>query len=302
MACSTARAGNSSLGAGGLLAGGVGTGSRRTTHADCFAARLQLDRGAFVIASVWFKEPIEVAILVAGLASLIWYILAMYCLWTLRRRLPEIFDRYRTPLVKTLPLVVIAISAFAILGYTGKKEAAWVLTLTAVLYLVGLGYFALWGRHRLHAIAPRDPAGQPGLLARGEATSMNPDKLPRDDATLSPGGNTILNWCTVGVLWVTLLVLGWIVVAAYRPQEARFASDEVETVLVLALIGVALILVCLVAWLHTRPRPEAPAPPSEAYHETGKIGLRVGVVALPRQIHARGGITNDRGDEPGTDG
>lgn len=190
----------------------------------------------FVIASVWFKKPIETAILVAGLASLIWYILAMFCLWTLRRRLPEVFDRYRAPLVKTLPLVVIAISAFAILGYMGKQEAAVVLMLTAILYVVGIGYFALWGRHQLHGIVRRST-----------------DEFSSDE-TWPQRGNTILDWCAVGVLWGTLLVLGWIVLAAYLPQDVRFASDEVETVIVLGLIVVALALVCLVAWFHTRPR------------------------------------------------
>ena len=192
---------------------------------------------AFVIASVWKKKAIEDAILVAGLVALIWYVLAMFCLWTLRRRTPEIFDRYRAPFVKTLPIVVIAISAFAILGYAGKQEAGLVLTLTSILYVVGLGYFALWGRHRSHEIAP-----------------MNIDKLSSDENTPIPGWSTILDWCTVGVLWVTLFVLGWIVAAAYRPLDVRFASDEVETVLVVILIAVALALVCLVAWLHTRPR------------------------------------------------
>jgi hypothetical protein len=63
------------------------------------------------------------------------------------------FSRYRAPLVKTLPLVVIALSAFAILGFTGKQEAVVVLMVTVVLYVIGFGYFAGWGRRQLHVIA-----------------------------------------------------------------------------------------------------------------------------------------------------
>jgi ethanolamine permease len=93
---------------------------------------------AFLIASVRFKDSIEKAILVAGLASLIWYILAMFCLWKLRGCLPGLFTRYRAPLVKTLPCVVIVISAFALLGYAGKSEVVFVLALSAILYLTAL--------------------------------------------------------------------------------------------------------------------------------------------------------------------
>ena len=105
-------------------------------------------------------------------------------------------------------------------------------------YLIGLGYFAVWGHRQVVAHASQDHV----------------DILSSDEATPTLQRGTILDLCTVGVLWLTLLAVLWIVVAAYWPLEVRFASDEVETVLVVALISLSLAMVCLVAWLHTRPR------------------------------------------------
>jgi hypothetical protein len=57
---------------------------------------------------------------------------------------------------------------------------------------------------------------------------------------------------TTAVLLLVVLALGWIVLAAYQSDWARLAAVEVEVVLVLALLTAALLLVSLVALLHTR--------------------------------------------------
>jgi len=226
-----------SLGRAGYLPAVLGKAhaSRGTPVVSLFACSLVA--GCFVIASVWFKEAIELAILVAGLASLVWYILAMFCLWTLRRRSPHLFSHYRAPLARTLPIVVVGFSGFVLLGYIGKSNAIEIFLIAAVLYLAGLMCFFVWGRRQIR-----------------ENDSMAMDGSSPALAMPPPGRESVLEWFTAPVLWLTLLVPGWIIVASFWPQLPRLSSDEVEAVIVLTLIGLSLGLVCLVAWLHTQPR------------------------------------------------
>jgi ethanolamine permease len=112
----------------------------------------------FVVANYWFKEAIDVAVLVSTLTALIWYILAMICLFLLRRREPALFNKYRTPLYQVLPLLVVMLSVFAVCMYSMANAV--VIPLTAVLYAVGLGYFWFWARKRLQQAAPEELAAR----------------------------------------------------------------------------------------------------------------------------------------------
>jgi ethanolamine permease len=109
---------------------------------------------AFVVANYWYEEAIAVAVLVSTLTALVWYILAMFCLFRLRRREPGLFNKYRTPLYQVLPLLVVLLSAFAVCMYSIINVK--VIPLTVVLYAVGLGYFWFWARKRLQKAAPEE--------------------------------------------------------------------------------------------------------------------------------------------------
>ena len=63
------------------------------------------------MASIWFRKAIDVAVLVSTLTALVWYILAMGCLFVLRRREPQLFRMYRAPLYRVLPATVVALAA-----------------------------------------------------------------------------------------------------------------------------------------------------------------------------------------------
>jgi ethanolamine permease len=115
---------------------------------------------AFVVASLWYYDAILLAILVSTLTALVWYILAIYCLAVLRKREPELFSKYRAPLVVVLPLSVVLLSAFAAWTYGGSNTQ--VLPLTAGLYAIGLAYYFFWARNRIQAAAPEE------LSARGK--------------------------------------------------------------------------------------------------------------------------------------
>src|SRR5206468_5447808 len=127
------------LGRAGYLPAFLGRvhGQRRTPNAAVLA--LSLTTAGFVVASVWFRKAIDVAVLVSTLTALVWYILAMGCLFVLRRREPHLFGTYRAPVYRVLPVTVVLLSAFAIYVYSGIDVK--VIPLTALLYGLGLAYF-----------------------------------------------------------------------------------------------------------------------------------------------------------------
>jgi ethanolamine permease len=132
--------------------------TRRTPVPALLAS--SLIASAFVVANLRYPEAVSVAILVSTLTALIWYVLAMICLYVLRRRAPHLFGTYRAPVYRLLPLVVIVLSVFAAVVYSGLKDADKVIPLTVVLYAAGLGYYLLWARRRLQTAAPEELAAR----------------------------------------------------------------------------------------------------------------------------------------------
>jgi len=121
----------------------------------------------FVVASLWFREAIDVALLVSTLTALIWYILAMGCLFVLRRREPQLFTQYKAPLERVLPVTVVVMSVFAIYVYSGIDVK--VIPLTALLYALGLGYFWFRAHGRLRETAPEEAGARPAEVTKGVA-------------------------------------------------------------------------------------------------------------------------------------
>jgi ethanolamine permease len=113
---------------------------------------------AFVVASIWLRKAIDVAVLVSTLTALVWYILAMGCLFVLRKREPRLFSTYRAPIYRVLPVTVVLLSAFAIYVYSGIDVK--VIPLTVLLYALGLGYFWFWSHDRIQKAAPEELAAR----------------------------------------------------------------------------------------------------------------------------------------------
>jgi ethanolamine permease len=142
------------LGRAGYLPGWLGEvhASRRTpVPALLFTSVLT---AAFLVAHLWMKSAIEVAILVSTLTALIWYVLAIGCLLVLRRREPELFSRYRAPVYGMLPVTVIALGLVSIYMYSVINIQ--VLPFTALLYAGGLGYYWFRGHSRIQQSAPEE--------------------------------------------------------------------------------------------------------------------------------------------------
>jgi ethanolamine permease len=140
--------------------------TRRTPVVALFAS--SLIAAGFVVANYWFKDAIDVAVLVSTLTALVWYILAMLCLYILRRHQPHLFGNYRAPVHRLLPLVVIVLSVFAAIVYSGARNARVVLTLTAALYGLGLLYYGIWGRRTLQEAAPEELAARHAAAPNAE--------------------------------------------------------------------------------------------------------------------------------------
>jgi amino acid transporter len=101
-------------------------------------------------------------VLTCNLTALIWYVLAMVCLFVLRKTAPDMGRPYRVPLYPLLPALVLLMSLFAagiyIWYYREKKPT--VLWLTAIMYAVGMGYHYLVARRRLVSAAPEELAAR----------------------------------------------------------------------------------------------------------------------------------------------
>jgi ethanolamine permease len=142
---------------------GVVHGRRRTPVPALLLCSLVT--AGFVVANVWFKKAIDVAVLVSTLTALIWYILAMGCLFLLRRREPQLFLTYQAPLKRMLPITVVLLSAFAVYVYSVINVQ--VIPLTALLYALGLGYYWFRAYARIQKAAPEELAARSSLPAEG---------------------------------------------------------------------------------------------------------------------------------------
>jgi amino acid transporter len=90
---------------------------------------------------------------------LIWYVLAIICLFVLRIRYPEMARPYKVPMYPVLPALVLGMSLFAAAVY-GWLQKPIVLGLTVSMYAIGLAYYFLFARTRLKSAAPEELAAQ----------------------------------------------------------------------------------------------------------------------------------------------
>jgi ethanolamine permease len=169
----------------------------------------------FVIANLWFEGAIKVAVLVAGLTSLVWYVLAMGCLLALRRREPALFRAFRAPLGWLLPVLVAVLSLLA-LGMCAIAQRH-VVPLTVALYAGGLAYYALWGRGAAVPVA--------ASMGSGEEAPVKAERAGLLDATTT----TLL-----------LIVLGTVIWLAWGAWRA-WPGGDVSVLVVLALVVLALL-------------------------------------------------------------
>lgn len=109
----------------------------------------------FVIWGYFNEAAVLIAVLTCNLTALVWYVLAMICLFVLRVKEPHMPRPYKVPLYPFLPAAVIVMSLFAALVYGWLNEPI-VLWLTLAMYAIGLAYFFGYARTRLATAAPEE--------------------------------------------------------------------------------------------------------------------------------------------------
>jgi ethanolamine permease len=140
--------------------------TRRTPDVSIFFWSLVVS--GFVVWGYFDSDAVQVAVLTCNLTALIWYVLAMVCLFVLRRRAPDMPRPYKVPFYPVLPAAVLLMSLFAagIYVWYYKDEKPIVLWLTLIMYAVGLAYYVMIARGRLVAAAPEELAARAGHIAQ----------------------------------------------------------------------------------------------------------------------------------------
>jgi ethanolamine permease len=159
-----------SLGRAGYLPGFLGAVHpvRRTPIASILFWSLVV--AGFVVWSHVEDTIVTAAVLSCNLTALVWYVLAIRCLFLLRAREPDMARPYRVPLYPYLPALVAVMSLFAAAVYAWEFRGL-VLWLTAGLYAVGLGYYFAVGRWQLVTAAPEELAARAGAEVTGSAAT-----------------------------------------------------------------------------------------------------------------------------------
>jgi len=129
---------------------------RRTPDISIFFWSLVV--AGFVIWGYFNETAVTEAVLTCNLTALIWYVLAMVCLFILRVKEPHMPRPYKVPLYPLLPALVILMSVFAaaVYGWLSPK----VIWLTAIMYAVGCSYYFFYARTRLISAAPEELAAR----------------------------------------------------------------------------------------------------------------------------------------------
>ncbi|MFO1096159.1 MAG: APC family permease, partial [Planctomycetaceae bacterium] len=154
-----------SLGRAGYLPAFLGHVHPVRRTPDASIAFWSLVTAGFVIWGYYNEAAVVVAVLTCNLTALIWYILAMICLYILRATEPHMPRPYKVPWYPWLPAAVIVMSLFSAVVYGWLNEPI-VLWLTLGMYAIGLAYFFGYARTRLVAAAPEE------LAARGVDTPI----------------------------------------------------------------------------------------------------------------------------------
>jgi ethanolamine permease len=171
----------------------------------------------FIVLGYFYEQATNVAILISTLAALIWYVLAMICLFVLRRKEPGHFRPYRVPAYPWLPVFIIVVSLFSAYLYLWVNVQ--VIVPTIVLYLAAGVWYLLRGRHTVLATAPEEVAARvAGKLAErraidlkgGAHTTQIGSPVPPWRLAIERVTTIVLASGMVSLLWLVIRATGWV--------------------------------------------------------------------------------------------
>jgi ABC-type spermidine/putrescine transport system permease subunit II len=128
------------------------------------------------VAYLWYDEAVKLAVLTAGFAALVLYVLSMVCLVILRRRKSGLLSRFQAPLPRLLPAVVVGLSVLGLVVY--PRMAREVVPLALGLYALGAVCLLVWpGRWKVDenpvlATCTGEQSRQTGWLDRLAAATL----------------------------------------------------------------------------------------------------------------------------------
>lgn len=191
----------------------------------------------FIGFGYFYEQATAAAILTSTLAAVIWYVLAMICLFVLRRKEPELFRPYRVPAFPWLPGFVALVAAFA--GYLFVRVNVQVLAPIAFLYAAAGLWYVFWGRHHVLQTAPEEVATR---IAEKLVRSERHDSSIVT-GTIRPRTHSLERAAGI-VLLVGLLSLGWMVARA-----SNFIRGLITPLEVWSVTAVWVVLFVLVSYL-----------------------------------------------------
>jgi ethanolamine permease len=207
---------------------------------------------AFIIFGHFFKDATAVGVLISTLAALIWYILAMVCLFRLRKKEPDLFRPYRVPVYPLLPFFVAALAGLA--AYTYAQTNVNVLIPTAIAYAVAMGWYFLIGHKQVLPVAPEEVTAR--IAEQLTKTDVVVIETPAKPTT--PVGQAEHHWSITSLHRVTavMLVLGLLSLGrmilesgGWLPQHLSLGNSVIADIGIWSgLFG----LVCAVGLMSTR--------------------------------------------------
>ena len=125
----------------------------------------------FVVMNYFDKDMVNIAVLTCNLTALVWYALAIVCLFMLRAKEPHMLRPYRVPLYPVLPaaVLVMSIASAVIYGWSQDQTVLW---LTAGLYGLGMAYYVCLARPE--ADSPQDRPATSASLSRSKPSKVPP--------------------------------------------------------------------------------------------------------------------------------
>lgn len=223
----------------------------------------------FILFGHFYEKATAVAILISTFTAVVWYVLAIVCLFLLRRKEPELFRPYKVPVYPWMPIFVAVVSGVAGCLYVWANVQ--VILPTAALYVAAGIWYAVWARKRVLPVAPEEVAARiADELARTKADSVEakasaaagaedpvfvsrptgPILMP-PDPLYARQMRAALEKITGPALLIGVLSLVWMILRA-RGGLPGFLSEKTEVWIVALLWSVLFFLVSAVGLLSTK--------------------------------------------------
>jgi ethanolamine permease len=221
----------------------------------------------FIVFGHFRVNATAVAILISTLTAVIWYVLAIVCLFLLRQKEPDLFRPYKVPAYPWMPSFVALLSVIAAFLYVWVNVK--VIVPTACLFIGAAFWYGLWARKKVLPVAPEEVTARIAAeLARHERPATPADLSQRSSSSavvierptgpiLMPAdplyrrqAQALLERLIAPVLLVGVLSLLWMIL---RGLGARVWAppEPVEVTLALAVWGVLFILISAIGLLST---------------------------------------------------